>query len=173
MSATGLEVFDQTLQKTNIWLKEIMEHLGPDRQRAYHALRAVLHTLRDRLTVEEAAHLSAQLPLLIRGIYFEGWHPAHKPTKERTREEFLEQVEARLRGSSRSTPRRRPGACSRSSCGTSTPRRSSTSSTCCPEPCVPFGLKGAELPDLRANRRRAVAGQRRPDDGRRALALDS
>jgi uncharacterized protein (DUF2267 family) len=98
MSATGLEVFDQTLQKTNIWLKEIMEHLGPDRQRAYHALRAVLHTLRDRLTVEEAAHLSAQLPLLIRGIYFEGWHPAHKPTKERTREEFLEQVEARLQG---------------------------------------------------------------------------
>jgi uncharacterized protein (DUF2267 family) len=98
MSATGLEVFDQTLQKTNIWLKEITEHLGPDRQRAYHALRAVLHTLRDRLTVEEAAHLSAQLPLLIRGIYFEGWHPAHKPTKERTREEFLQQVEARLQG---------------------------------------------------------------------------
>jgi uncharacterized protein (DUF2267 family) len=98
MSATGLEVFDQTLQKTNIWLKEIMEHLGPDRQRAYHALRAVLHTLRDRLTVEEAAHLSAQLPLLIRGIYFEGWHPAHKPTKERAKQEFLEQVAARLKG---------------------------------------------------------------------------
>jgi uncharacterized protein (DUF2267 family) len=98
MSTTGLEVFDHTLQKTNIWLKDIMGQVGPDRQRAYHALRAVLHTLRDRLTVEEAAHLSAQLPLLIRGIYFEGWHPAHKPTKERAQEEFLEQVEARLRG---------------------------------------------------------------------------
>jgi uncharacterized protein (DUF2267 family) len=98
MSATGLEVFDQTLQKTNIWLKEIMDDVGPDRQRAYHALRAVLHTLRDRLTVEEAAHLSAQLPLLIRGIYFEGWHPAHKPTKERAKEEFLEKVAARLQG---------------------------------------------------------------------------
>ena len=98
MSATGLEVFDQTLQKTNIWLKEITDDLGPDRQRAYHALRAVLHTLRDRLTVEEAAHLSAQLPLLVRGIYFEGWHPAHKPTTERSREDFLEQVNARLQG---------------------------------------------------------------------------
>jgi uncharacterized protein (DUF2267 family) len=98
MSATGLEVFDQTLQKTNIWLKEIMDDLGPDRQRAYHALRAVLHTLRDRLTVEEAAHLSAQLPLLVRGIYFEGWHPAHKPTRERSQEDFLEQVSARLQG---------------------------------------------------------------------------
>jgi uncharacterized protein (DUF2267 family) len=98
MTTTGLEVFDQTLQKTNIWLKEIMEQVGPDRQRAYHALRAVLHTLRDRLTVEEAAHLSAQLPLLVRGVYFEGWHPAHKPTKERAPQEFLEQVAARLQG---------------------------------------------------------------------------
>jgi uncharacterized protein (DUF2267 family) len=98
MSTTGLKVFDQTLQKTNIWLKENMGQVGPDRQRAYHAMRAVLHTLRDRLTVEEAAHLSAQLPLLIRGIYFEGWHPAHKPTKERAQVGFLEQVEARLQG---------------------------------------------------------------------------
>ena len=53
MSIPGLEVFDQTLQKTNIWLKDIIGKVGPDRQRAYHALRAVLHTLRDRLTVEE------------------------------------------------------------------------------------------------------------------------
>jgi uncharacterized protein (DUF2267 family) len=104
MSTTGMEVFDQTVQKTNIWLKDIMEQIGPDRQRAYHALRAVLHTLRDRLTVEEAAHLSAQLPLLIRGIYFEGWHPAHKPTRERAQEEFLDQVEARLQGIERINP---------------------------------------------------------------------
>ena len=98
MSATGLEVFDQTLQKTNIWLKGLMDDLGPDRQRAYHALRAVLHSLRDRLTVEEAAHLSTQLPLLVRGIYFEGWHPAGKPNKDRSVEEFLGHVETRLQG---------------------------------------------------------------------------
>lgn len=104
MSATGLEIFDTTIQETNIWLKEIMEEVGPDRRRAYHALRAVLHVLRDRLTVEEAAHLSAQLPMMIRGIYFEGWHPAGKPNSERTREAFLEQVGAHLKSASPINP---------------------------------------------------------------------
>ena len=32
MSATGLDVFDKTLQTTNIWLDEVMSVLGPDRQ---------------------------------------------------------------------------------------------------------------------------------------------
>jgi uncharacterized protein (DUF2267 family) len=45
-------VFGETLHKTNTWLKEIMGSLGPDRRRAYRALRAVLHTLRDRLTID-------------------------------------------------------------------------------------------------------------------------
>src|SRR5919204_6184474 len=79
MSATGLDVFDKTLQTTNIWLNEIMDDLGPDRKIAYRALRAVLHALRDRLTVDEAAQLGAQLPLMIRGLFFDMWHPAGKP----------------------------------------------------------------------------------------------
>jgi uncharacterized protein (DUF2267 family) len=93
MSATGLKVFDSTIQTTNIWLDDIMKDLGwSDRQKAYHALRAVLHTLRNRLSVDEAAQLSAQLPLLIRGVFFEGWHPAHKPVKERRQDEFVAHV---------------------------------------------------------------------------------
>ena len=104
MSMTGLDVFDRTIQETNIWLKEIMDDVGPDRRRAYHALRAVLHVLRDRLTVEEAAHLSAQLPMMIRGIYFEGWHPAGKPNTERSREDFLALVDAHLKSTSPINP---------------------------------------------------------------------
>lgn len=93
MSATGLKVFDSTIQTTNIWLDDLMRELGwEDRHRAYHALRAVLHTLRNRLPVEETAQFSAQLPLLVRGIFFEGWDPTGKPVKERTKDEFVAHV---------------------------------------------------------------------------------
>jgi len=47
MSTAGLEVFDRTLQKTHLWLKDVMTELAHDnRQHAYLALRGVLHTVR-------------------------------------------------------------------------------------------------------------------------------
>lgn len=103
MSTTGLEAFDATLQKTNIWLSDIMRELGweGERQRAYLALRSVLHALRDRLTVEEALDLGAQLPMLVRGFYYEGWKTTGKPLKERHREDFLAHIKRDFRNDDR------------------------------------------------------------------------
>jgi len=99
MSATGLDAFDTTLHKTNSWLNDLMQVLGwPDRHKAYLALRATLHALRDRLTVEEVAQLSAQLPMLIRGFYYEGWDPTGKPLRARHEEQFLARIEQEFRG---------------------------------------------------------------------------
>jgi uncharacterized protein (DUF2267 family) len=98
MSQTGLAAFDSTVHTTNLWLHELAEQLGAeDRHRAYQALRAVLHALRDRLSIDHVAALGAQLPMLVRGFYYEGWHPSGKPLKERKREEFLAHVEAEFR----------------------------------------------------------------------------
>jgi uncharacterized protein (DUF2267 family) len=90
---TGLNVFDQTLQETNLWLKQIQQELAPcDRHQAYEILRATLLALRDRLTPQAAVQLSAQLPMLVRGFYFESWTPADTPTREHSVDHFLAHV---------------------------------------------------------------------------------
>ncbi|HEX3422039.1 MAG TPA: DUF2267 domain-containing protein [Sphingomicrobium sp.] len=96
MSASGLDVFDRTLETTHIWLNEICDDLGPDKQVAWKVLSTVLHKLRDRLTVNLASHLGAQLPLLIRGIYYDQFEPGHMPSDHRSRENFIEEVAERL-----------------------------------------------------------------------------
>jgi uncharacterized protein (DUF2267 family) len=99
MSLTAIAPIESTIHTTNAWLKELSEELGwEDRRQAYHALRAVLHALRDRLTVAETADLGAQLPLLIRGLYYEGWNPSGKPIKERKKEDFLAHIASAFSG---------------------------------------------------------------------------
>lgn len=106
MSTAGFHSFDHTVQESNIWIKEIAEYLDmPNRQVAYHALRGVLFALRDRLTVDEAFNLAAQLPLLIRGLFFEGYKAAGRPQKYHA-EEFLARVERELQNTSGVTPER-------------------------------------------------------------------
>jgi len=92
------ELFEQTVQETYEWIDDVMDELeGTDEAKAYLALKATLHALRDRLTVEEAVQLGAQLPTLMRGFYYEGWSPAGKPVKEVGRAAFLKQVEEPFR----------------------------------------------------------------------------
>jgi uncharacterized protein (DUF2267 family) len=100
MSVSAIAPIERTVHATNTWLEELREELNlGDTQEAYHALRAVLHALRDRLTVAEAVDLGAQLPMLLRGLYYEGWTPKDKPLRERKKEEFLEHIAGALRES--------------------------------------------------------------------------
>jgi uncharacterized protein (DUF2267 family) len=97
MTPNSVEAFDSTIQKTNEWLRDIANELGIDNRRhAYLALRGTLHAVRDFLPLEESAQFSAQLPMLVRGLYFEGWDPSDTPTKDRSREHFLGRVETAL-----------------------------------------------------------------------------
>jgi len=95
---TGLDTFDTSVQKSDKWLNEVKEELHlQNRHQAYTALRAVLQTLRDRLTVDESANLGAQLPLVIRGIYYESYKPSRLPVKIRDKEEFLARIKDHFR----------------------------------------------------------------------------
>ncbi len=98
MTNTSVRAFDHTVQLSMQWLKDICTELHldeHDHEKAYVALRATLLALRNRLTIEEAADLSAQLPMLLRGLYYESWRPARVPDKM-DRQQFLEAVQKNI-----------------------------------------------------------------------------
>ena len=80
---TSHDVFDNTIQKTQVWLNDLMSELDSEVQH----IRKI-----SNLTVEEAIQLGAQLPMLIRGFYYEGWNLKGKPHKERHKEDFLDHI---------------------------------------------------------------------------------
>lgn len=94
MSQANIPAFEHANQTAHLWINEILDRAGiTDRHVALQGLRGVLHSLRDRLPLEQAVELAGQLPLLIRGIYYEGWNPHGKPLKERKKEAFLAHVQ--------------------------------------------------------------------------------
>jgi len=90
MGNTGLDVFDTTIEKTNLILRDIEKELDWEgrRNQSYQALRVVLHAVRDRLPLDSAVHLGSQSPILLKGVFYDGWRPDDKPIKMH-REEFL------------------------------------------------------------------------------------
>lgn len=86
-------IIERSAEKAHVWINDLAGELGTDdHQQAYRVLRAYLHALRDRLPVDEAAQLAAQLPELIRGIYYEGWDPSSTPVKYHDFKEVLSRV---------------------------------------------------------------------------------
>jgi uncharacterized protein (DUF2267 family) len=97
-ATSHIATLESSLQEAYDWLNRITLELdNDDPHLALQALRAVLHTVRDHLTVEQSAHLSAQFPMLIRGLYFEQWTP-DAPHPGRSAEDFLTRIEEHLKG---------------------------------------------------------------------------
>ncbi len=97
MGSARLQPFEATLQKADQWMADMMEELGPDDpQMAYHSLRAVLHALRDRLMPGEVTDMAAQMPMLIRGLFLEGWKAAEPSGSLDSQDEFFAAVSEEL-----------------------------------------------------------------------------
>ena len=94
MSAVGLESIDHTVQLTHIWINDLDGRLGWDsKPRSYRLLRTVLQAVRDWLPTNEVADFAAQLPELLRGVYYEHWQPANTPVRERSKADFLARID--------------------------------------------------------------------------------
>jgi uncharacterized protein (DUF2267 family) len=97
MTTTRINVFERFIQKAGRWIDDLERLLGwQDPHQTYEALGVVLHVLRDRLPVQEAVDLGAQLPLLLRGLYFQNWDVSLNPEKYRHAKDFLAHVRAGL-----------------------------------------------------------------------------
>ena len=95
MTRTGFEVFDRAVHAANGWLHELESRMGwDDRRAAWRLLRISLHLVRDRLGADEAAQFAAQMPLLIKGAYWEGWRPSAPREPAGTAAAFLEPLAA-------------------------------------------------------------------------------
>jgi len=91
-----ISVFDRTVQKSESWISEMHADLKwMTADSVYHLLRATLQTLRDQLNTNEIAQLASQLPLLLRGTFYECWNPKTN-TKGISKQDFLESVHHKL-----------------------------------------------------------------------------
>jgi uncharacterized protein (DUF2267 family) len=109
-----VDAIERSAHKANDWVGDLARELGTtDEASAWRVLRAYLQVLRDRLTIDEAAQLAAQLPHLLRGVFYEGFDPGHQPEKIRDRDTFLARLADRANLSDTSEAARAAAAATR------------------------------------------------------------
>jgi uncharacterized protein (DUF2267 family) len=86
--------FNKYAQEGNQFLNHLANKLGHPKEKSQTAiiLKAVLHTLRDRLTISESLDLIAQLPMFLKAVYVDNWKYMERPNKLKTIEDFKEEV---------------------------------------------------------------------------------
>jgi uncharacterized protein (DUF2267 family) len=92
MATANVTALARSVQKTKDWLEELAGELGVDDDEAWRMLRAYLQVLRDRLTLDEGARLAAQLPQVLRGVFYEGFDPGRQPERIRSTDELLQRL---------------------------------------------------------------------------------
>lgn len=98
MNAQSLEDLQHAVRLTHIWVNDLDQRLKwNDNARSFRLLKAVLHALRDSLQVNEVADLGAKLPILLRGVYYDRWHPAEMPIQAGTVDAFITRVNESFR----------------------------------------------------------------------------
>jgi len=95
MTPDGLDALDHSVLVTHLWINELGGAMGwDDKRRSLRLLREVLHGIRDHLPVVENAQLAAQMPTLLRGIYFEQWRPGHAENRHGSLDRLLERLDS-------------------------------------------------------------------------------
>jgi uncharacterized protein (DUF2267 family) len=86
--------FDKYANEGSQFVRNLAKKLGhPDEiGRTGIILRAVMHTLRERITISQSFHIIAQLPMFLKGMYVDEWQFRDTPIKINKKEDFLAEV---------------------------------------------------------------------------------
>jgi len=92
-----IHVFERTTHEAHEWVNDLAGRTGWTSERdVLRLLRVVLTKIRDHLLVDEMAQFAAQLPIVLRGMYYEGWQPKKTPIHERHAADFVASIEAKI-----------------------------------------------------------------------------
>src|SRR4051794_18155611 len=84
--------FEKYAAKGNELVNLLSEDLQVPRDMAGRILRAVLHALRNRVSIEASIQFMAQLPMALKSVYVEGWKLPSTYNRIRHLNDFLDEI---------------------------------------------------------------------------------
>ena len=95
-----LNAFDNHCQEATRFIKNIAVQLGTpdDTEHAVRVLKCIFRALRRKLIPDESLHIVSQLPLLLKGMYVDGWDIYEPISEAKTFDEFLNDIRDNTEG---------------------------------------------------------------------------